>query len=857
MSRPYFKADCYSHHFVITELAPGAHALVESFAKNYIQYGLIKVGRRFVRAPSKVFAAKTANNAEYRFHIEQWPAFTKHLSNHSIQPHNYEVVTHEPDLGQEIEIKTLPHWKEKDYQIPIGEYLVSDKPSRIKLLEIQTGKGKDAPLYTKIKVPGGWTTMGEIEEGQAITAWDGTCSRVTGVYPQGEKDIYKVTFADDRFTYAGAGHLWQVYCVNTSPDRRWHVVDTLEVKRLISMPASGIYVPLCKSEVGEDIQLPVDPYILGAVLGDGHIGDTTIEIFKHDLDLFENIKARLPGDMELLDTTAEKKFLVGKERGRNPYLQALRDLKLQGRRSWNKFIPELYLHASTRQRLALLQGLMDTGETASALESDGVISYSSTSHELAKGVQYLVRSLGGAANLSFRQTRPAHNDENAGARMSFDVSICYPKSSDLFTIKRKKECVSDDNQCAKDFKLRVVSVEPAGREQTQCISIDHPDQLYITDDFIVTHNTFCALNAATRLGKRIALIVKPAYIDKWISDFKTICGIERDEIVVVQGSAQIMAVIDRAQAGLLTEKAIIFSNRTLQNWFSLYEDKGAGTLNMGYGCLPHELFPTLKVGLRIIDEVHQDFHLNFKVDLYTHVGQSISLSATLKSDDAFMNRMYETAYPLDKRYAGLAYDKYVTAYSWIYHVKKPQMLRWNEYGSLTYSHHAFEKSIMKHDALLESYMDMILVVIRRFYLNEDYVKGDRLLVYCASIELCTRLTAFLKSVLQDKDVRRYVEDDPYENLMEAEISVSTLLSAGTGHDIARLTTVILTTSVLSHQSNVQGFGRLRRLEDRKTRFIYFACADVPKQLEYHLRKRELLATIALDYNTITYPHQLG
>jgi superfamily II DNA or RNA helicase len=102
-----------------------------------------------------------------------------------------------------------------------------------------------------------------------------------------------------------------------------------------------------------------------------------------------------------------------------------------------------------------------------------------------------------------------------------------------------------------------------------------------------------------------------------------------------------------------------------------------------------------------------------------------------------------------------------------------------------------------------------------------------------------------------------VEEDPYENLMQADVSVSTLLSAGTGVDIPMLTTVILTTSISSSQSNIQGFGRLRNIPNKKLRFVYFVCSDFPKQLEYHEKKKDMLSRMALGYNSWNYPKILG
>ena len=368
--------------------------------------------------------------------------------------------------------------------------------------------------------------------------------------------------------------------------------------------------------------------------------------------------------------------------------------------------------------------------------------------------------------------------------------------------------------------------------------------------------TFLATRRAVDTGQRVVVIIKPAYMEKWIADFQKHCGIDKKDIISIQGSGPLMNLIATAKQGKLDADVIIISNKTLQNWYTLYERKGRYSLDVGYDCLPEEFLPLLQAGVRIIDEVHQDFHLNFKSDLYCHCPLTISLSATLISDDPFIARMYEVGYPRNHRYAGLEYDKYINSTAVFYTVTRPDLLRTTEWGSPNYSHHVFEQSVIKIDGLLQGYFEMIDTLVRDYY-YKDYKPGNRCLVYCTSIQLCTLVAEFLKKRHPDKDVRRYVEDDPYENLMEAEISVSTLLSAGTGHDIDLLSTVILTTAVSSSASNIQGFGRLRNLAGIEKRFVYLVCLDVPKHLEYHGRKNELLLSRALTCTTSNYPIALG
>lgn len=358
-----------------------------------------------------------------------------------------------------------------------------------------------------------------------------------------------------------------------------------------------------------------------------------------------------------------------------------------------------------------------------------------------------------------------------------------------------------------------------------------------------------AMFAASRIGKRTCMLIRPSYIEKWLIDFtKTFNFDVTDEVLVVQGGAQLLGLLELAKNGDLdSTRIIVISNKTMQNWIKLYEEHGHATFDMGYPCLPEDFCEFIGAGFRIIDEVHQDFHLNFKLDLYTHVEKSLSLSATLISSDDFMMGMYELAYPAFYRFKGIPYNKYIDARSVIYNFSNPSKIRTTEHGSKTYSHHAFEKSLLRNEYLLGKYFDLICNVIRNTYMVR-HKPGNRLLIYGASIAFCTRLTAHLRMQWPRFSINRYVEDDPYDYLMESDICVSTLQSAGTAVDIPGLTTVILTPAIRSSAANIQGFGRLRDLKNGTTpQFLYFVCESIPKHITYHEEKKLLLQERALTY----------
>jgi hypothetical protein len=199
-------------------------------------------------------------------------------------------------------------------------------------------------------------------------------------------------------------------------------------------------------------------------------------------------------------------YILGKIPGKNSFIGFLKTTKLFAKYSYEKHIPNNFLHASTKQRLHLLQGLMDTDGT---IDTQGTSSYSTTSHQLALDVQYLVRSLGGMASIATRYPKYTYLGEKKTGRLAYQVNIRYKKPSELFRLPKKKDRTNDDGQYCEHLKLRVKSIEPIGRKQAQCISIAHPDRLYVTDDFIVTHNTYTSMVLAECRRADFILVVCP------------------------------------------------------------------------------------------------------------------------------------------------------------------------------------------------------------------------------------------------------------------------------------------------------------------------------------------------------------
>lgn len=368
----------------------------------------------------------------------------------------------------------------------IFDDLATDHPMH-RLLQGEVGSGKAQPLDSTVLTPEGYVRMGDVRVGDEVVVPSGAIAVVDGVFPQGERDVWRLVLSDDTTVECDDEHLW---IVGTSCG--WHrgqapkVMTTREIRDDLvkANGSSKWYLPVAAPvDLGGDAQLPLDPYLLGVLLGDGS--------FRHNLRLSTT-------DPELHDAVAmavapscHLKPVVGSscdytiqltERAgglRNPVIQSLRDLGLWGAKSHDKFVPEVYRNTSVKNRLALLQGLLDTDGT---VQRTGMsVSFASVSSQLAQDVAWLVRSLGGRARVLPKG-------------VGFNVSVGLPDEYAPFRLRRKAERVRHRPKY-NTFRRAVRDVEYVGRKPVQCISVGHPEHAYVTDHFTVTHNTMVALRA--------------------------------------------------------------------------------------------------------------------------------------------------------------------------------------------------------------------------------------------------------------------------------------------------------------------------------------------------------------------------
>jgi phage terminase large subunit GpA-like protein len=336
--------------------------------------------------------------------------------------------------------------------------------------------GKALALDTLIPTPDGMRRIADVTVGDIVFAPDGSQTRVVTESPVHERDCYDVEF-------------WNGEVITASEDHRWQVNTRYKkgaIETTSQLAASGVKVgkgyryrvDVCRALQVGDVDLPVEPYTLGAWLGDGSSQDPYIAAGDYAAQILGQIGT--DGYALKMYKTAPGKcpLFAFKSQSGDGMRKRLRRLGLIG----NKHIPDTYLAAGTRQRLRLLQGIMDTdGSCTKAGECDIV----QKNERLARGIWQLVNSLGVKATISARTARSQNKTESTVWRVRFYA----PQSLKVFTIREKQSRLKQELS-SRSYQNTLRRITPAGRQRVKCIGVAHPSELYVCGrGSIPTHNT--------------------------------------------------------------------------------------------------------------------------------------------------------------------------------------------------------------------------------------------------------------------------------------------------------------------------------------------------------------------------------
>ena len=383
-----------------------------------------------------------------------------------------------PSNKQLVEIKKIKEW-----------FYSKNRKSYFYLAGF-AGCGKSLSLDSQIQTPNGPILMKDIKVGDVIFGKNGNTTKVVGVFPQGIRPSYKVTFGDGFSVICDEDHLWSVSTKKLAKKDVW---ETLTTKEIIQNGYMKYLIPICDPVEYSEKNLPIDPYLLGLLIGGGSLtnnSEITLTIRNEDEKILKFIKNMFDGIhvnvrpgcnvVDIPNSSGVKDSIV--EFGLNV-------------ESEKQFIPDIYLTGSIAQRKKLLNGLMDSdGSTYKNKNGNTAIP-----KRLAENISNLVQSLGGIAVLHERKMDDGSVEYNLNVKTKFNP----------FLNKHHPHLWNYANRNPPSRYIK--SIEKVEDVEMQCISVDAEDRLYLTDHYIVTHNTSIAKHIVAELGIKV---VYAAYTGK-------------------------------------------------------------------------------------------------------------------------------------------------------------------------------------------------------------------------------------------------------------------------------------------------------------------------------------------------------
>ncbi len=350
----------------------------------------------------------------------------------------------------------------------------------IELMDGGTWK-ESQPIDTLIATPQGWRRMGDLRIGDYVFGRDGNPTRVIKIRDYGQEQVYRVELTDGRTTECCADHLWTVAGMIQRRRDIWKVMRTSDIIGSGLRTSSGFRfaIPQAKAVDFEiEDHLPIHPYVLGVLLGDGYIGGDAPQFRSEDQEIVDRVNELL-GEGHFISTAANGVHGIRRAYSECGFKTFLQESGIEKANSFTKFIPDRYKFASRQSRLEILRGLMDTD--GCALDGNSVAQFASVSERLSKDLREIVFSLGGRAILRQKNFKSYWS---SGVLYTLDIS--FNDGTIPFYLRRKvTKMVSRQRTLDPSIK----SIEPSRQVKVRCIGVDNADSTYLTENYIVTHNS--------------------------------------------------------------------------------------------------------------------------------------------------------------------------------------------------------------------------------------------------------------------------------------------------------------------------------------------------------------------------------
>lgn len=418
-------------------------------------------------------------------------------------------------------------------------YIGMVEPRFLFLLDM--GAGKALSNDEKVMTPTGYRRMGDLVVGDFVIGADGRPTKVTGVFPQGKKEVFSVEFSDRVRVECCDDHLWNI---KTPKATSYKTLPLKEFRNHLRWAPSGAKSPTGNRRVFIPMAEPVqftaqpepelDPYVLGALLGDGSLSGSNCCLTSADPQVVTMVEMRIPDGISMVLTAEKDGCETWSFKGRGGWLrQHLRDLGVNTTSHFKK-IPSSYLVGSVESRKLLLAGLLDTD---GCVTKQGGFEFGSVSEELADGVLFLVQSLGGSATktTSTNKFGPVYRISGRTPHNPFKLNRKKAKYSTRLAPYRSVE-----------------SVTSVGAKECTCITVENQDGLFLTNGCVVTHNSKLLMDLfthhmrATRggIGKGMITVPRRINLGSWLEDVERHSDLSATAITATHIDEKLEALMD-------------------------------------------------------------------------------------------------------------------------------------------------------------------------------------------------------------------------------------------------------------------------------------------------------------------------
>lgn len=517
------------------------HQVEPKVARKYVQIAKhfgnkLQEERLLMQPVEQVWIEKLLCESDKAYHI--WGNINKEMKPIPMWIPKASIIQEEKKLNREIDYSPYSKRPPMSHQkVAIEKLLANDRF----ILADDMGLGKAEYVKNKVFTPNGRKEIGQLKVGDQVIGSNGDPCNVIGVFPQGKKELYRVTFNDGTSILCCDEHLWTVSSSSSGKNNknRNERYVTLSVKQMLdengktkkegfgwnkkrkyefstyykkSNGNSKWQIPIVDPiEFHNNEELPIDPYLLGLLLGDGGLTHT-IRFSSVDEEIIDSIESLLSEGMVIKKVNSRgcDYSIVNDSKHSNPLIDILRNLGVMGCNSYNKFIPDIYKYSKITDRIKILQGLMDTDGTCMVGKKMGFhgTEFSTSSKQLADDVIEIVNSLGGIARKRSRIPKYTYKGVEKEGHISFRVNIKLNNNINPFKLKRKRDLYNEPQKYKVGRYIKDIQFERI--DEAVCISVDSPDKLYVTDHAIVTHNTTSTVIASMESGAKKVLIVCPA-----------------------------------------------------------------------------------------------------------------------------------------------------------------------------------------------------------------------------------------------------------------------------------------------------------------------------------------------------------